>query len=170
MSHYSTLQCMSDVSECDCSNLEHVWSPVFIQTQSLAFSCVACGVNETRKKRKRLRWQAANNGCHCFDPAFLLAGACVCCVNACVSWGFRLRNTRNASDCVWMETGLETLLSAETRRWLFLYSFCRNSDNVDTVLSMNTSQYVKDSLTYTNWYSLVVQYQHYRCYDVTAVI
>ena len=26
---------------------------------------------------------------------------------ACVSCGFRLRNARNASDCVWMETGLE---------------------------------------------------------------
>ena len=38
-------------------------------------------VNENRKKRKRLRWQAANHGCHCFDRAFLLAGACVCCVN-----------------------------------------------------------------------------------------
>jgi len=41
--------------------------------------CVRC-VNENRKKRKRLRWQAANHGCHCFDRAFLLAGACVCCV------------------------------------------------------------------------------------------
>ena len=26
--------------------------------------CVRC-VNENRKKRKRLRWQAANHGCHC---------------------------------------------------------------------------------------------------------
>ena len=41
--------------------------------------CVRC-VNENCKKRKRLRWQAANHGCHCFDRAFLLAGACVCCV------------------------------------------------------------------------------------------
>ena len=32
-------------------------------------------VNENRKKCKRLRWQAANHGCHCFDEAFLLAGA-----------------------------------------------------------------------------------------------
>ena len=31
-------------------------------------------------KRNRLRWQAANHGCHCFDRAFLLAGAGVCCV------------------------------------------------------------------------------------------
>jgi len=37
-------------------------------------------VNENRKKRKHLRWQAANHGCHCFDQAFLLAGACICCV------------------------------------------------------------------------------------------
>ena len=42
--------------------------------------CVRC-VNENRKKRKRLRWQAANHGCHCFDRALLLAGACVCCAN-----------------------------------------------------------------------------------------
>jgi len=41
--------------------------------------CVRC-VNENRKKRKRLRCQAANHGYHCFDRAFLLAGACVCCV------------------------------------------------------------------------------------------
>jgi len=32
-------------------------------------------VNENRKKRKHLRCQAANHGCHCFDRAFLLAGA-----------------------------------------------------------------------------------------------
>ena len=51
-------------------------------------------------KRKRLRWHAANHGCHCFDRAFLLAGGCVSC-------GFRLRNERNTSDCVWMETGLK---------------------------------------------------------------
>ena len=62
--------------------------------------CAPC-VDENRKKRKRLRWQAANHGCHCFDRAFLLAGACVCCVKiACVSCGFHLRNARNASDCV----------------------------------------------------------------------
>jgi len=36
--------------------------------------------NENRKKRKRLRWEPANHGCHCFDRAFLLASACVCCV------------------------------------------------------------------------------------------
>jgi len=60
-------------------------------------------VNENRKKRKHLRWQAANHGCYCFDRVFLLAGACVCCVknaSACVSCGFSLRSARNASDCV----------------------------------------------------------------------
>ena len=74
--------------------------------------CMRC-VNENRKKRNRLRSQAANHGCYCFDRAFLLARACVCCVkianeSACVCCGFRLRNARNASDCVWMETGLHT--------------------------------------------------------------
>jgi len=76
-----------------------------------------------RKPQETLRWQAANHGCHCFDRAFLLAGACVCCMkqaskrqpigmlgqssgnhdwllanaSACVSCSFRLRNAR---DCV----------------------------------------------------------------------
>jgi len=54
-------------------------SPVSIQTQSLALRALRC-VKENRKKCKRLRWQAANHGCHCFDRAFLLTGACVCCV------------------------------------------------------------------------------------------
>ena len=80
--------------------------------------CVRC-VNENRKKRKRLRRQAANHGCVKFsrnnrkrqpigmlgrstgNHDWLLADA-----SACVSCGFCLRNARNASDCVWMETGL----------------------------------------------------------------
>ena len=78
---------------------------VFIQTKSLALRCVRC-VNENRKKRKRLRWQAANHGCHCFDRAFLLAGACVCCVKK------NARNACNASDCVWMETGLDSSIES----------------------------------------------------------
>jgi len=32
---------------------------------------------------------------------------------ACVSCGFRLRNARNASDCVWMETGLDRWITIE---------------------------------------------------------
>jgi len=49
-------------------------SPVSIQTQSLALRAL--------RKRKLQETQAltANHGCHCFDRAFLLAGACVCCV------------------------------------------------------------------------------------------
>ena len=31
---------------------------------------------------------------------------------ACVSCGFHLRNARNASDCVWMETGLNDVHAA----------------------------------------------------------
>ena len=40
----------------------------------------------------------------------------------CVSCGFRLRNARNASDCVWMETGLNTCT----------YSQCDVLDGRDT--------------------------------------
>jgi len=88
--------------------------------------CLRC-VNENRKKRKRLLWQAANHGCHCFDRALLLVGACICCVKfsrnkrkrqpigmlACVFCGFRLRNARNAIDCIWMEIGLDTVIMSQ---------------------------------------------------------
>jgi len=40
-------------------------SPVSIQTQSLALR--ALSKRKPQKKRKRLRWQAANYGCHCFE-------------------------------------------------------------------------------------------------------
>ena len=43
------------------------WSPVSIQTQSLALCALRLDGN--RAKRNRLRWQAANHGCHCFDRA-----------------------------------------------------------------------------------------------------
>ena len=73
------------------------WSPVSIQTQSRALR--ALRLDGSLAKRKRLRWQAANHGCHCFDRAsyWLL---------------LRLRLARfpsksNARDCVSMETGLE---------------------------------------------------------------
>ena len=51
------------------------YSPVSIQTQSLALRALCALRKQIRKKRKRLRWQAANHGCHCFDRTFLLAGA-----------------------------------------------------------------------------------------------
>ena len=37
-------------------------------------------LRKRKPQEKRLRWQAANHGCHCFDRAFLSASACVCCV------------------------------------------------------------------------------------------
>ena len=79
-------------------------------------------------KRNRLRWQAANHGCHCFDRAFLLAGACVCCVKISQNKhnrqpiGMLGRSSgncdwllANASDCVWMETGLQQHSTVLTR-------------------------------------------------------
>jgi len=62
--------------------------------------CVRC-VNGNRKKRKRLPIGMLGRSSGNHD--WLLANA-----SACVSCGFRLRNARNASDCVWMETGLKS--------------------------------------------------------------
>ena len=63
--------------------------------------CVRC-VNENRKKRKRLRWQAASHGCHCFDRAFLLAGACVCCVQRKRLRFLQFLFTQRKQQSVWM--------------------------------------------------------------------
>jgi len=79
-------------------------SPVSIQTQSLTLRALRFDGN--RAKCKRLRWQAANHGCHCFDRAsywLLRLARYPSKRNAC--------NARNASDCVWMETGLQFVTS-----------------------------------------------------------
>jgi len=46
---------------------DDVLSSVSIQTQSLALRALRLDGN--RAKCKRLHWQAANHGCHCFDRA-----------------------------------------------------------------------------------------------------
>jgi len=79
--------------------------------------CVRC-VNENRKKRKRLRWQAANHGCHCFDRAFLLAGACVCCVK------FSRLNGNRALHIL-------TTFSIYTQYFLSLYQNQRQANGID---------------------------------------
>ena len=121
---------VSIIQLCYCHGLWACYWTKWMSEARFPFKCnrLRC-VNENRKKRKRLRWQGANNGCHCFDRAFLLAGACVC-------WHLRARNKRkrqpigmlgrssgnhdwllaNASDCVWMETGLECSLHYSTTR------------------------------------------------------
>ena len=42
--------------------------------------------------------------------------------SACVSCGFRLRNARNASDCVWMETGLYVWYTSSSSSSVVIYS------------------------------------------------
>jgi len=49
---------------------------------------------------------------------WLLANA-----SGCVSCGFRLRNARNASDCVWMETGLKCRVCSSNSTWQFTGAF-----------------------------------------------
>ena len=82
------------------------WSPVSIQTQSLAL----CALRKRKpqetqalaSRNKRKRQPIGMLGRSSGNNDWLLANA-----SAHVSCGFRLRNARNASDCVWMETGLE---------------------------------------------------------------
>jgi len=59
-------------------------------------------VKISRNKRKR---QPGMLGRSSGNYDWLLANAI-----ACVPRGFPLRNARNASDCVWMETGLQSVL------------------------------------------------------------
>ena len=55
-------------------------------------------ISRNKRKRQPIGMLGRSSGNH----DWLLANA-----SACVSCGFRLRNARNASDCVWMESGLE---------------------------------------------------------------
>ena len=76
---------------------DSVWSPVSIQTQSLAL-----------RKRKPQETQAlalasSQSWLPLLRPSIPI-GWCLRLLRC----GFRLRNARNASDCVWMETGLHT--------------------------------------------------------------
>ena len=71
------------------------------------FFIVTCPVRRLQCVWLRLRWQAANHGCHCFDRAFLLAllgrssgnhDWLLANASACVSCGFRLRNARKRTQ------------------------------------------------------------------------
>jgi len=81
---------------------EKVWEPCDVRKARFPFkrNRLRC-VNENRKKRKRLLWQAVNHGYHCFDRAFLLAGACVFCVKISRNKRKRLRlNGNRALDMI----------------------------------------------------------------------
>ena len=67
-----------------------VCSPVSIQTQSLALRAFR-EFSRNKRKRQPIGMLGRSSGNH----DLLLANA-----SACVSCGFRLRNARNASDCV----------------------------------------------------------------------
>jgi len=54
-------------------------------------SCTCRSKARFPSKRNRLRWQAANHGCHCFD------------------WASYWTQRTQTSDCVWMETGLNSV-------------------------------------------------------------
>ena len=83
---------------------------------SNAIACVCC-VKFSRNKRKRqpIGMIGRSSGNH----GWLLANA-----SACVSCGFRLRNARNASECVWMETGLNGTRWKTPLRWKHSESYC----------------------------------------------
>ena len=100
----------------------------------LAGACVCC-VKFSRNKRK-LGMLGQSSGNH----DWLLANA-----SACVSCGFRLRNARNASDCVWMETGLYLLTTASSlpsspcRCWAPSHSVSRQALGTIPSFSIRTS-------------------------------
>jgi len=81
-------------------------SPVSIQTQSLALRVLRKRKPQEISRNKRKRQPIGMLGRSSGNHDWLLANA-----SACVSYGFHLRsarNARNASGCVWMETGLHS--------------------------------------------------------------
>ena len=61
-------------------------------------------------KRNRLRWQAANHGCHCFERAFLLAAAL-----AFVAWNFHATNARSSGNHDWLLANASACVSCSFR-------------------------------------------------------
>ena len=103
--------------------------------------CVCC-VKFSRNKRKRQPIGILGRCSGNHDWLFANASACVSC-------GFRLRNARNAcnaSDCVWMETGLQ---SAGNRHCSYGGRLVANYDSFASVLMNNA--YSQDSLTAELW-------------------
>ena len=86
-------------------------------------------ISRNKRKRQPIGMLGRNSGNH----DWLLANA-----SACVSCGFRLRNARNASDCVWMETGLQYFLclsansNQSTNQSISTYS-CKNQWQIVTI-------------------------------------
>jgi len=88
-------------------------SPVSIQTQSLSLRALRKRKLLLRNKIKRqpIGMLGRSSG----NRDWLLANASVCV--SCSFCSFRLRNAhnaRNASDCVWMETGLQCIYQANS--------------------------------------------------------
>ena len=73
--------------------------------------CVRC-LNENRMKRKRLRWQAANHGCHCFDRLFL-------------RFSFTQRTQRRRLRLTVNRVRLMFSISTDCRKWLSHKLSCR---------------------------------------------
>jgi len=70
----------------------------WVNTQINWVKIVVVKFSRNKRKRQPIGMLGRSSGNH----DWLLAN-----VSACVSCGFSLRNARNASDCVWMETGLK---------------------------------------------------------------
>ena len=89
----SNLGCKSDALT---TSLRHT---TYVRRRMVKNGACVCCVKISRNKRKRqpIGMLGRSSGNH----DWLLANA-----SACISCGFRLRNARNASDCVCMETGL----------------------------------------------------------------
>ena len=93
--------------------------PIMVTTAStehfywLALAFVAWKFHATKQLRQPTGMLGRSSGSH----DWLLANA-----SACVSCGFRLRNARNARDCVWMETGLHVsrAVAVNKLRWIKL--------------------------------------------------
>ena len=116
--------------------------------------CIKCPlhlkyVKFSRNKRKRqpIGMLGRSSG----NRDWLLANA-----SACVSCGFRLRNARKASDCVWMETGLYKChgtiqITRCNTRVQAVYQLCRSKSTTTncktTALYKVCSEIVSDHVT-----------------------
>ena len=105
---YITMHCSTSIFTClsvsqSVSQLDYRQARFpFKRNRLLCVRCVRC-VNENRKKRKRLRWQAANHGC---QRKRLRLNGNRTSVNCRVAYGGRCqREVTSASNVIYQQTG-----------------------------------------------------------------
>ena len=132
---------------------------------AVALAFVAWNFHATKASAQPIGMLGRSTGNH----AWLLANA-----STCVSYGFRLRNARNArnaSDCVWMETGLKfTVLGEPCTVYMIPHSPSVGLQSMFVSIG-NTVQYIAPASAQKYSFSLCLSsFNYLTCITILCVV